>query len=436
MTASTLVRFLLGDRRAILDVAASRRGWLAGLLLVLSAGLAREYDHEDLLREPWHALLPLGASLLTATILFALLGLVWWRRSATGWPPRGGYRAFLGLYWATAPLAWLYAIPVERLLPVDRAVAANLWLLAIVSVWRVALMSRIVQVVWRCHGWAAFQIVGLFAWGVASVAMFLVPVPIISIMGGVELAPAEALIAGTTVAVAAGLVFSAPLWLAGGIAILLYRRRPGGPWTPDPAFGADACPVGRSAWGVAVAAVAAGLALLPSSQPEQRLRHDAERLLRGGGVREAIRLMAAHARDDFPPHWDPPPRPAYGERAPPLTDVVEAIADVDPPDWVRESFFRKAANMERSWPDGGPLARLDDESLARYVDALGRLPDGARWAGVHATSIAMVLRRPLERDPTLAPGTRRRALLDRVLALGGGEPPPRRRGGGDGRVTR
>lgn len=424
MTPATLVRFLLGDRRAILAVAATRGAWLVGLLLVLSAGLAREYDHEDLLHEPWHALLPLGASLATATLLYGLIRLVSWRRSGTGWPGRGG-PAFLGLYWATAPLAWLYAIPVERFLPVESAVAANLGLLGLVSAWRVLLMARVVAVVWRCHPWAAFLIVGFFAWGVAMAVLFLTPLPILSIMGGIELAPAEALLASTTFLAALALLFSTPLWLAGAVAILLERRRPGGPWTPDPAFASNALGVERRLWGFAVGAVVVGLAVLPLTQGEQIRRHAAEQALRRRNVAGAIRLMAAHARDDFPPHWDPPPRPSLGERSPRLTDVFEAIAAVDPPPWVREVFLAKAENTERLAWNGGALGLLEDDELARYVAVLERLPEGKRLAEVYAVSIDRLL---LDRklggiadDDTLAPGTPRRDMLERVRALAGME---------------
>ena len=65
MTISTLIRYLVGHRRAILEVAESKSAVWLGLLFVISAGFAREYDGVDLLHEPWHLALPLGASLAT-----------------------------------------------------------------------------------------------------------------------------------------------------------------------------------------------------------------------------------------------------------------------------------------------------------------------------------------------------------------------------------
>jgi len=60
MGIGTLLRYLIGDRKAILAIAGSRHSLWIGFLFVLSAGLAREYDGEDLLHEPWHALIPLA----------------------------------------------------------------------------------------------------------------------------------------------------------------------------------------------------------------------------------------------------------------------------------------------------------------------------------------------------------------------------------------
>ena len=56
--------------------------WI-GLLFVLAAGVAREYDGEDLWHEPWHVLLPLGASLATSLVLYLLVRLVAWLRTSS-----------------------------------------------------------------------------------------------------------------------------------------------------------------------------------------------------------------------------------------------------------------------------------------------------------------------------------------------------------------
>ena len=137
MRLSTLFRFLVGHRDAILELAASRWTILIGAIFVVSAGFAREYDGEDLIHEPWHALRPLGASLASGTTLFLLVhgAVMLCSRKADAKPPGIGrsYVIFLGLFWMTAPMAWLYAIPYERFMsPVD-AIGVNLWTLALVA---------------------------------------------------------------------------------------------------------------------------------------------------------------------------------------------------------------------------------------------------------------------------------------------------------------
>src|SRR5262249_38217495 len=49
MRVGNLFRFLIGSRQAILELAADPRSLGVGLLLVISAALAREYDGSDLL---------------------------------------------------------------------------------------------------------------------------------------------------------------------------------------------------------------------------------------------------------------------------------------------------------------------------------------------------------------------------------------------------
>lgn len=73
MGIGTLLRFLIGSRSAMGAIAAHPRAWLIGLMFVLSAGFAREYDNEDLLHDPWYLLVPLAASLGSSFLLFCVL---------------------------------------------------------------------------------------------------------------------------------------------------------------------------------------------------------------------------------------------------------------------------------------------------------------------------------------------------------------------------
>src|SRR5262245_24835957 len=64
-----LCRFLVGRSEAIRQIAEAPGALGAGALLVLSAGLARNYDKREFPGEPWRLLGPFGASILIATIL-------------------------------------------------------------------------------------------------------------------------------------------------------------------------------------------------------------------------------------------------------------------------------------------------------------------------------------------------------------------------------
>ena len=95
------------------------------------------------------------------------------------------YLSFMTLYWMMAPMAWLYGIPYERFDSPSEAISANLWTLALVSIWRVALMTRVVSVIFNLRIRAALPLVMLVADIAALMTLYLVPLPIINVMGGI-----------------------------------------------------------------------------------------------------------------------------------------------------------------------------------------------------------------------------------------------------------
>jgi hypothetical protein len=108
MTIRTLFAYLIGRESAIREIASNRHALLVGFVFCLSAAFARHYDGIYLLREPWFLLAPAGASLLTSSILFFFLYLATSVRARRILPDLAScYLSFLGLYWMTAPLAWL-----------------------------------------------------------------------------------------------------------------------------------------------------------------------------------------------------------------------------------------------------------------------------------------------------------------------------------------
>jgi hypothetical protein len=104
-----------------------------GLVLTGLAGAGRYWDHPE--PEP---LQRLGVGSLA--YVFALSALLW----AVARPlasPALRYPHLLTVVTLTAPLAFLYAVPVERFLTLDAARSANVLFLALVASWRVAIYT-------------------------------------------------------------------------------------------------------------------------------------------------------------------------------------------------------------------------------------------------------------------------------------------------------
>ena len=95
--------------------------------------------------------------------------------------------------------------------------AANLWLLGIVALWRVVLMTRVVSVLYGCHWLAAFFVVMLFSDGVAVTAISLTPRPVVGMMGGIRHTESELLILNVTCAIQGWGILLMPVWIIGVI---------------------------------------------------------------------------------------------------------------------------------------------------------------------------------------------------------------------------
>lgn len=339
LPVSTLPLYLFGSRAAILRIAESRAALWIGFLFVVSAGLAREYDGADLLHEPWHLALPLVASLGTSLVLYALVFVaarIRGVRELTFWH---GYSTLLTFYWWTAPLAWLYAIPVERFLSAGDATITNLWLLAAVSVWRVLLITRAVSVWLGASFIGMFFIVMFFADTVAVVLALVSPKPIFNVMGGVRLSHADRAVLDATLTVIFLGGMSWVVWLAGA-AIVIGKKSP--PWSIASGQSAGRR-VSAPLWALAGVLIVLGLGLLPFGQSEQQHRSHVEGLLRAGQLDAAAQYVNGTTRDDLPPVWDPPPRVGYGEDTPPVLDVLDAIEKQGAPAWFREMYLEKIA---------------------------------------------------------------------------------------------
>ncbi|APZ92021.1 hypothetical protein [Fuerstiella marisgermanici] len=334
----TVVQFLCGRHDAILKLAACPMLLPVSGVLVLSAAFAREYDGEDLLRDPWHLLIPHAASLLTSLLLYCLVRLPAVRSKAMLAVFVREYPVFLGLFWMTAPLAWIYAVPVERWLSPGDAMRVNLMMLGVVSIWRVALITRVISVVYKAESIGPVLItVLLFGDAVMLLAISYVPVPILHFMGGVRLTDTESVLQSTTLLLQ--LVGFPGLVILFGMYLFLL---PPVPVMTGPVV-LPTARLSRGVWVVSVVAVVGWFAVLPFTQPPQQLRRQVESDLRADQIEQAIQLMSAHTPTDFPPHWSPPPHIALPKPHPPITDVMAVIAarKIDVAPWVREVFLEK-----------------------------------------------------------------------------------------------
>ena len=370
ITLRTWLAFLVGRRTAIESLADSRAMLGVGALFVLSAGLAREYDGEDLLAEPWYLLIPFAASLASSLILFAWIHCI---LNTDGRSFFDRYRRLLTLFWATAPLAWLYATPVERFLPPEGGMMVNVWLLAIVASWRVVLMIRVVHVLTGASHLAATMMVMLYADAIVLAIMFLSPWPIIDVMGGIRLGPSARVVLDAKLTVMFWGVVTLPVWFFGsGVAI--SKRKDTWRWQDDVVNRVRRASI--ALWSLAVASVAAWCAVLPVTQPEQQLRRQAEALLTSGDVEGGLALLAAHPRDAFPPHWELPPQLGWKHERPPLLDVLDVLVRDRSPDWVREQYVAKLKEYRGHYHRWG-FEREDHpiEDLERVLHILESLPE-------------------------------------------------------------
>lgn len=368
MSVWTLIRYLMGDRAAILEIASSRHALWVGLLFVLSAGFAREYDGEDLLSEPWHLFIPLGASLVASFVLYFML-----RASCeeTFLDFRAyffsDYASFLGLFWMTAPLAWLYAIPYERFCEPRLAIDLNLGTLGLVALWRMALMIRVACVCAAMRPLGATAAVMTFGSGAFGLASLFLSLPMLSIMGGLRAFDEKT---NLQRAVEGGLgCHSLLLFTFCGIAAAVLTATGKKGWSVPPT---QRQLPGIGLVGLACLSLLVWIPLLPRMQPEQQRRRQVEKAIDQGRYADAVEMLAHTPREAFPPCWMPPPRvvsehflPRSAEQ---VLGMLEASAQRELPEWVGEHYRRRLAWLLRR----GMSFRLAE----RLAEALPRIPGG------------------------------------------------------------
>ncbi len=338
MKPADLLLYLLGNRGAIERIASSRRALWAGALLVLSAGVARNYDHLFLLAQPEWIYGPFGMSLFSAGFIWLVLRAEISRDGDGGKLP--SFRIFLTLFWLTAPCAWLYGFPVERFMDLVPATKWNFAFLMVVAAWRVALIVRSVTVltgagVGRILSFVLFP--ACIEMGIGSLFKGL---SLVGIMGGVRLPPHHEFLKH-----ASGVVLVGSFWLgtASLLGIIFYAASRRGlakqPLWREP---------GREDKGIILTATVCLmgwlLIALPVQGPVSR-NFQLNRYFANQQWREGIAFASARQQSDFSAIHFLPPDPfrntygnAYGNS---YFELLEAM-DGSEPEWLKEVWTSQA----------------------------------------------------------------------------------------------
>jgi len=407
MRANDCLRFLVGQREAIQRVASSSAAIWTGLFLVLLTAIARNYDQTLIGENPLMWLFgPLLFSIVSGTWIYAMVYGVFARMAepiSSGW---SRWRSFMGLFWMTAPIAWLYAIPVERIFDSFTAAQANILLLAVVSLWRVILMARVVQMttsarfpmalVWVLFAAAVEVLVVSFFGGLFAQA-------IMRGMGGMRNSPEEELIYR-----AMSLVFNAAFIGAPVLLVIGFIWKPKGQLTQLPRIEAT-----KLHWKpLTVAALFwIGVAIVPQRELINNVA--VEKLISAGNVRKALDYLSTTAQDEFSPGRPLPPK-AF-ERS--IFDQLPACFEVLRPDdapWVRMHLMRRLREMTTHYgprwrsrrgdpprtreqqiqdvTDGLQWHGPDPGNLLKLIDGLAKFPEGREWSRTNSVFLEGIAR--------------------------------------------
>jgi hypothetical protein len=171
---------LLAFRRTSPAIAEHWKAYLGwGFAVTWVVGIGRYWDHP---RAEWWQYAGLGSIAYILCLAVLLWLLIWPLR-----PRRWSFRNVLLFLSMCSLPALLYATPVERFMPLDRAQAVNAWFLGIVATWRVALLL----VFLRCSaglGWFSMIVAGLLPLVIILVALTMLNLEHVAfnIMAGID----------------------------------------------------------------------------------------------------------------------------------------------------------------------------------------------------------------------------------------------------------
>lgn len=364
-------RYVFGNADAIRAVARNRAALWTSIVLVLLTGIARNYDQTYFLESPMWLIGPLVFSFFSGSFLYAILIRGFARRHfLEEHRKEKQWVTFMALFWMTAPVAWLYAIPVERFFDPYRAAQANITLLGIVSLWRVLLMSRIMSVLFQIHYLRAL------AWVLLAAAIEVYVVTFLNVffggsfsrhvfaaMAGMRNSPEEALLGSVL-----GFVLN---WSWAVLVVCLFglaSRRFRGTIHPLPKLLPAEVPWLQLA---VVAGIWAVIAIGPQIEQQHFITHAA--LIHNAAYSEALAYLGKHQKGDFPPSRRLEPNPYEFQVWDDLPPTI-ALLTPDTAPWIRHVYLNHVSTTLTHYYSGYALT-----NVAPMLSAIEQLPEGREW---------------------------------------------------------
>ena len=377
--------FLFGVESSIRRVLRCRMSLPLAFALVATAAMAREYDAVSWMHAPQDLLGPFAASLVICTVLFftvqICLALTGVKRDPRSNSIRD-YRIFLVGYWMTAPLAWLYAIPIETMADEVVSLRFNLALLSIVSIWRVLLFSRVVANQFGLRWFVPLFWILVPCMVIAFFALLSAQLSMVSLMGGIRLTQTQQILVNYQSTVAGGCFYGIIPVLLAALASIGMSSNPKHRFE-EVASRAVSMPKMVWLWPAVSGAVLLFAAMF--FQPNLVRSAKVDSLLREGAIKEAIVTMQASGEDAYPVVWDPPPKyPDRGDGLPEISLIADAIQKSNADRWIVDRLMVQAdeiAMRQKGWYQGTRsleylrerLMFEDEETLARMLDTFEKL---------------------------------------------------------------
>ena len=391
ISASVILGFLLGQRSSIQRLLNSPNILWYATFLVFTAAVAREYDAVSLADRPWDLLGPFAASILLCTLIFVLVNICLAMAKRPSNKLLADYKTFLSGYWLTAPLAWLYAVPIEIMADEVTSLRFNLTALSIVSIWRVLLFSRVLSIIYALPFLYALAWVLVPCMAIAFYFLVSAILPMVSIMGGIRMTQTQAILFAYQNSVLAIIFYSAvPVIIVCLYGIVRIRKTAKAANEKNQSAPQE---LKRTVWLVPIAALLALAGGAGFFQPRLWQAERIDGMLRQGEFAAAIEKLESSNRKDFPETWDPPPQFTRNARRVDyraetseiqLSELIKALEQARPSTWINDLLLNQADEilfLQFGWEHGTEnleylkqmLPFRDPGDLERLADTLRRL---------------------------------------------------------------